>query len=164
MTVLCGHVFHLRCMKSLCDGTDHKNIYHVKCPVCAFDPTAVVDSGGGLASWRSSMGAMLVQHILAPCAMARTRKKAGTVCDGSDHEEGRQSQRARLKPAELQDRQSHRARAGRRLLLLLPTMRARNPRLLRPRHHRAVQHQWQWTPIIHHLPSSQTTIGPRFFR
>ena len=61
MTVVCGHVFHLRCMKSLCDGTDHKNIYHVKCPVCAFDPTAVVDSGGGFASWRSGMGAMLVQ-------------------------------------------------------------------------------------------------------
>ena len=88
MTVLCGHVFHLRCMKSLCDGTDHKNVYHVKCPVCAFDPTAVVDSGGGLACWKSSMGTMLAQHFQAPCASARTRKLVGTVIDGSDEEEG----------------------------------------------------------------------------
>ena len=78
MTVLCGHVFHLRCINSICDGTDHKNIYHVKCPVCAFDPTIVVEPGGGLASWKSDMGAMLVRHILTPIP-------DGTVCDGSDH-------------------------------------------------------------------------------
>ena len=46
MTVLCGHVFHLRCMKGICDGTDPLAVYQKKCPVCAFDPLSVVDSGG----------------------------------------------------------------------------------------------------------------------
>ncbi len=46
MTILCGHVFHHLCMREQCDTMSSHDIHHLKCPVCGFELSVVVDSGG----------------------------------------------------------------------------------------------------------------------